>query len=244
VNSPGGSATASEVILRELQLLRQRKPVVISMGNLAASGGYWIATGADQIFAEASTITGSIGVFGMAFNFEKIAKNNGITWDGVKTGQLADISSVFRPKTAAELAIYQKYVSQTYNAFLNKVAKSRNLPLQKVAQIAQGKIWSGETAQKIGLVDQIGGLEAAVLEAAAIANLEGDWKIVEFHPQVPLAAEILDRLFKSEVSAAPLSPDPWGREASFWKNELEQLIRSLNDPQGIYARLPWNWRIN
>ena len=242
VNTPGGSATASEVILRELQLLGQLKPVVVSMGNVAASGGYWISTGAERIFAEASTITGSIGVFGIAFNFEKIGKNNGITSDGVKTGKLADMASVLRPKTAAELAIYQKYVNQTYNTFINKVAKSRNLPPQRVAQIAQGRIWSGETAQKIGLVDQIGGLEAAVLEAAAIAKLEGDWKIVEYHPQRSLEAEILARLFQSEVSLAPSPANPLSQEVSNWKNELE-ILDSLNDPQGIYARLPWHWRV-
>ena len=243
VNTPGGSATASEVILRELQLLGQRKPVVVSMGNVAASGGYWISTGAERIFAEASTITGSIGVFGLVFNFEKIGKNNGITSDGVKTGQLADMASVLRPKTATELAIYQKYVNQTYNAFVNKVAKSRNLSPQRVAQIAQGRIWSGEAAQKIGLVDQIGGLEAAVLEAAALAKLEGDWKIVEYHPPSSLEAKILARLFKSEVSLAPPPADTLTQEAGNWKNELE-ILGSLRDPQGIYARLPWHWRVN
>jgi protease-4 len=243
INTPGGSATASEVISREVQLLRRRKPVVVSMGNLAASGGYWIATDADRIFAEASTITGSIGVFGLAFNLEKIAKNNGITVDGVKTGQMADMSSLFRPKTAAELAIYQQYIGQTYNAFLNKVAKSRNLPLQRVAQIAQGRIWSGEAAQKIGLVDEVGGLEAAVLEAAALAKLQGDWKIVEYHPQRSLESEILARLFKSEVTVAVPLPNPWDKRPDTWQTQLESLQR-LKDPQGIYARLPWNWLLD
>jgi protease-4 len=242
VNSPGGSATASEVILRELQLLQQRKPVVVSMGNVAASGGYWIATGGQRIFAETSTITGSIGVFGLLFNVEKIAKNNGITSDRVKTGQLADINTLLRPKTPVELAIYQKYVAQTYNAFLKRVAKSRNLPPEKVAQIAQGRIWSGEAAQKIGLVDEVGGLETAVLEAAAKAKLGDDWKIVEYPAQRSLETEILARLFKSEVSAAAPSLDPLSREFLNWKNEMATL-QSLNDPKGIYARLPWNWRV-
>lgn len=242
VNSPGGSATASEVIWRELQLLGQRKPVVISMGNVAASGGYWIATGGEKIFAEASTITGSIGVFGLLLNVEKIANNNGITSDIVKTAQLADMETLFRPKTPAELAIYQKYVSQTYNAFVSKVAKSRKLSPEKVAEIAQGRIWSGEAAQKLGLVDQVGGLEASVLDAAARANLGENWQIVEYPAQRSLEAEILARLFKSQVSTATPPLDPLSREFLYWRKELA-ILQSLNDPKGIYARLPWNWRV-
>ncbi|WP_124977001.1 signal peptide peptidase SppA, partial [Aphanothece sacrum] len=138
INSPGGSATASDIILREIQLIRDQKPVIISMGNVAASGGYWIATGGQHIFAESNTITGSIGVFGMLFNIQEIANNNGITWDSVKTAKLADLGTATRPKTAQELAIYQTYVNQIYDLFLSKVSQSRHLPKAKVAAIAQG----------------------------------------------------------------------------------------------------------
>ncbi|MGL5793341.1 MAG: signal peptide peptidase SppA, partial [Waterburya sp.] len=166
VNSPGGSATASEVILREILLTKKEKPVIISMGNTAASGGYWIAAGGNQIFAEENTITGSIGVFGLLSNIEKIANNHGVTWDVVKTGELADIDSNLRPKTEAELAVYQKSVDKTYQLFLRKVSHYRQLPEAKVKEIARGRIWSGKEAVKIGLVDRIGGLESAIAYAA------------------------------------------------------------------------------
>ena len=120
VNSPGGSATASEVILREILLTKEQKPVIVSMGNVAASGGYWISTGADQIFAEENTITGSIGVFGLLPNIQEIGNNHGVTWDVVQTGKFANIDSSVRPKTDAELAIYQKSVAQVYNLFFGK----------------------------------------------------------------------------------------------------------------------------
>ncbi len=139
VNSPGGSATASEVIQREVRLTGQVKPVVVSMGNVAASGGYWIVTDAKRIFAEPNTITGSIGVFGLLLNFQKLANNNGITWDVVKTNRYADSQTASRPKSPQELALSQRSVNRIYNLFVSKVAQGRNLPEQKVAQIAQGR---------------------------------------------------------------------------------------------------------
>lgn len=244
IDSPGGSATASEVILREIQLLRERKPVIISMGNIAASGGYWIATGGDQIFAEASTITGSIGVFGLLFNVQKIANNNGLTWDGVKTGQLADITSIYRPKTSAELAIYQKYVTRTYALFLKKVAAARNLPPEKVSQLAQGRVWSGEAAQQVGLVDRLGGLEAALVYAAEKANLGDDWSVEEYPARRSLETEILEKLLNlggqaDAVRALLPLPSP---SLNFYQ-ELD-ILQGFNDPQGIYAHLPFfNWQI-
>ncbi len=148
INSPGGSATASDIILREIELIQETKPVIISMGNVAASGGYWIATGGQRIFAQPNTITGSIGVFGILLNVQEIANNNGITWDVVKTAKLADLGTATRPKTEEELAIYQKSVNRIYDLFLEKVAQSRNISKEKVASIAQGRVWSGEEAKK------------------------------------------------------------------------------------------------
>merc|ERR1712178_228466 len=162
INSPGGSATGSDIILREVQLIQEKKPVIISMGNVAASGGYWIATGGEHIFAQPNTITGSIGVFGLLFNIQEVANNNGITWDVVKTGKFADLGTVRRPKTEQELAIYQKSVNRVYDLFLEKVAESRDLAKEKVADIAQGRVWSGKTAKNIGLVDSFGGLDVAI----------------------------------------------------------------------------------
>ncbi|MCJ8281525.1 MAG: signal peptide peptidase SppA, partial [Rivularia sp. ALOHA_DT_140] len=180
VNSPGGSATASEIIQREIRLTRDVKPVVVSMGDIAASGGYWIAVDSNRIFAEPNTITGSIGVFGRIPNFQKVANDNGITWDSVKTGKYADIGTVTRPQSEAELAIFQSSVNRIYNKFLEKVAKGRNLPQAKVAEIAQGRVWSGKTAKDIGLVDEIGGLNAAVEYAATEAKLGEKWQLQEY----------------------------------------------------------------
>ena len=180
VNSPGGSATASEAILREILLTKKEKPVIVSMGNTAASGGYWIAAGADRIFAEENTITGSIGVFGLLSNIQEIANEHGVTWDVVKTGEFADIDSNIRPKTEAELAIYQRSVNKTYDLFLKKVARYRNLPEAKVKEIAQGRVWSGKEATKIGLVDRIGGLSSAIAYAAEKADLGNSWQLEEY----------------------------------------------------------------
>jgi protease-4 len=243
VNSPGGSATASEIILREILLTREHKPVIVSMGNVAASGGYWISAGADLIFAEENTITGSIGVFGLLPNIQTIANNHGITWDVVKTGPFADIDSNLRPKTEEELKLYQDSVTQTYDLFLSKVAQYRHLPKQKVHQIAQGRIWSGKEAKKIGLVDQIGGLEAAIAYAAEKAKLGNNWRLEEYPQQKGLEAEIIDRLLKVELEKQIENLDPLTAEIIKLRSDLA-IFQSFNDPRGIYARLPYNFNIN
>jgi protease-4 len=242
INSPGGSATASEVIQREVRLTREKKPVIVSMGDYAASGGYWIATGANHIFAEPSTITGSIGVFGLQFNVQKLANDNGITWDVVKTGRYADSSTVSRPKTPQELAIAQRSVNQIYYQFLNKVAESRKLPTQRVAQIAQGRVWSGQDAKQLGLVDDLGGIEDAINYAAKQAKLGNNWELQEY-PEVRSLEERILKTFTDEAStqkaeqANPLT-------AEFMKLQADlALLKMMNDPRGVYARLPFNWRI-
>ena len=235
VNSPGGSATASEIILREVLLTKKEKPVVVSMGNIAASGGYWISTGADYIFAEENTITGSIGVFGLIPNVEKIGNDHGITWDVVQTGKFANIGSNVRPKTDAELAIYQKSVAQTYNLFLNKVSRYRNLPKDEVQQIAQGKVWSGKEAVKLGLVDDIGGLEKAIAYAAEKAQLGTDWQVIEYPKNRGWEAQLTDRLLKVEALQTMVQSDPLSEELLKIKEEF-QVIQTFNDPRHVYAR--------
>lgn len=244
INSPGGSATASEVILREILLTRKHKPVIVSMGNVAASGGYWIAAGADCIFAEESTITGSIGVFGLLPNIQTIANNHGVTWDVVKTGRLADLNSHVRPKTEEELAIYQESVTQTYDLFLDKVAEYRNLPRQEVDQIAQGRVWSGKEALKKGLVDRIGGLEAAIAYAREKAKLGNDWQLEEYPKQRSLETEIVNQLLNVNIEAwQPTGQiDPITTELLKVKGELA-IFQSLNDPRSIYARLPYDFNL-
>ncbi|HEY9707939.1 MAG TPA: signal peptide peptidase SppA, partial [Oculatellaceae cyanobacterium] len=242
INSPGGSVTGSDVIQREVQLTRQKKPVIVSMGNYAASGGYWIATAANRIFAEPSTITGSIGVFGLQFNVQKLANNNGLAWDVVKTSRYADSLTVSRPKTPQELAIAQKSVNQIYNQFLNKVAQSRKIPKQKVAQIAQGRVWSGQDAKKLGLVDEIGGIDQAINYAAKQAKLGKDWELQEY----PKVRSLEERIFKKltdEATARNGTPlDPLTAEFQKLQADLA-ILKSMNDPRGIYARLPLSWDI-
>ncbi len=240
VNSPGGSATASEIILREILLTKKEKPVVVSMGNVAASGGYWISAGADQIFAEENTITGSIGVFGLLPNFQEIGNNNGITWDVVKTGKLSDIDSPYRPKNDQELAIYQKSVAQVYRLFLNKVAEYRNLPQKRVQEIAQGRVWLGKKAVKIGLVDQIGGLESAIAYVVEQTELETDWQIKEYPEQRDWEDEIIER-FLAEEAVQP--KDLVTLELLKLKEELA-VFQTFNDPLAIYARMPYNFVID
>lgn len=242
VNSPGGSATASDIILREVELTRESKPVIVSMGNVAASGGYWIATGADYIFAQENTITGSIGVFGLFFDIEQLGNNNGLTWDVVKTGRFADINTVSRPKTKKELDIYQGFVDEIYDLFLAKVASSRKLPLSEVANIAQGRVWSGIDAKEIGLVDEIGGLEEAIAYTAAQAELGEDWQIEEYPKHRSFQEEILEKLLSVQQGEKAAKLDPLTAKLLELKEDLS-MLQTLNDPRGIYTRLPFSLHI-
>ncbi len=241
VNSPGGSATASEVIGREVELTSHRKPVIVSMGDYAASGGYWISAYGDRIFAEPNTITGSIGVYGILTNIQELANNNGITWDVVKTGRYADMQTIARPKTDAELQLYQNSVNRVYQLFLNKVAEGRNLPQQKVAEIAQGRVWSGLAAKNIGLVDEIGGLEAAIAFAAEKAELGENWRLQEYPKTRSLEQRIIRKLVGTNIDAA--QPDLLTRELQKLQTELA-ILTTLNDPLGVYARLPFHLLID
>jgi protease IV len=243
VNSPGGSALASDIIQREVRLLQKEKPVVVSMGDVAASGGYWISTYSNKIFAESNTITGSIGVIGINFNYQKLANNNGITWDVVKTSKLADSSTIARPRTPQELAISQQMVNDIYDNFLNKVSESRKLPKNKVAEIAQGRVWSGIDAKKIGLVDDIGGLNDAITYAANIAKLGNDWELEEY-PAVEGWEEKLLKKFAGKKEMLSLqSQDPLTTELLKVKAELG-ILKTFNDPHGVYVRLPFNFKLD
>ncbi|MFQ4144267.1 signal peptide peptidase SppA [Chlorogloeopsis sp. ULAP02] len=248
INSPGGSATAAEVMQREVRLTREVKPVVVSMGDIAASGGYWIASDSNRIFAEPNTITGSIGVFGLLFNAQKLANNNGIAWDSVKTGRYADSQTVSRPKTNQELALYQRMVNQIYSIFLDKVAQGRKIPEAKVAEIAQGRVWSGIAAKNIGLIDEIGGLDAAIAYTAQQAKLGKDWELQEY-PRLGTWGERLFGEVAEEVKAIVnlnggqlKTSDPLTLEFQKLQAELA-ILQKMNDPRGVYARLPFNLKI-
>jgi protease IV len=172
VNSPGGSALASETIWREVVLTKKVKPVIVSMGNLAASGGYYIACEADTIVAQPNTITGSIGVFGLFFNTKALMNKIGITVDTVKTARYADIMSPTRMVSPAESLIIQREIERIYDNFISHVAKGRKMTKAQVDSIGQGRVWSGIDAKRIGLVDVLGGLDTAIAIAARRAKLD------------------------------------------------------------------------
>ncbi len=235
VNSPGGSATASEHIQRELRLAAEVKPVVVSMGSYAASGGYWISAYGTRIYAEPTTITGSIGVVGIHFDIKKLANDLGITWDSVKTGKHADIFTISRPKTQAELAIFQGMVEWIYDEFIRKVAEGRKLDPAEVRKIAGGRVWSGREALSLGLIDELGGLDAAVAHAAEAAGLD-DYTLVEF-PQTQTFAELLAKWLDGVV---PVESSSRGLVSQVVERLEEQskTLQQFNDPRGVYARLP------
>ncbi len=173
INSPGGSASASDAMWRQIKLTADEKPVIVSMGDVAASGGYWIATAGDTIVADASTITGSIGVFALFFDVGNFLSGKiGITTDGVRTGPYADMFSGVRPFSENESALMQRSIDATYRQFLEKVAANRSLDVAQVDSLGQGRIWTGEQALEIGLVDVLGDLNDAVALAAERAGLE------------------------------------------------------------------------
>lgn len=240
VNSPGGSASASEHIQREIRLARESKPVVVSMGSYAASGGYWVSAYGDRIFAEPATITGSIGVFGVQFDVKKLANERlGLTWDSVKTGRYADMFTLSRPKTEEEMALIQAMVDWIYDQFVDKVAEARQLDRAVVQEIAQGRVWSGAQALQLGLVDEIGGLDAALAHAAAAAGLGEGYRVVEFPREKPLGEALMEML-------GGFRPGAHAGAAARLLERLEEPMTALerfNDPHGVYARLPVDLRV-
>ncbi|NEZ54791.1 signal peptide peptidase SppA [Adonisia turfae] len=242
VNSPGGSAIASEIIAREVELLAAEKPVIVSMGNYAASGGYMIAAPGDQIFATPSTVTGSIGVYGLRLNFKEIANRNGVTWDVIKTAKLADINTISRPQSEDELKLQQGFVNTLYDRFVSLVADGRELPKEKINQVAQGRVWSGTDAQSANLVDQMGGLNDAIAAAAEAAELD-DWHVEELPKPPSFEEQLFESLFGvGVVTRLPWAQDPISQEAMKLREDLT-LLKTLNDPQGVYMRLPFTTEI-
>ncbi|MGB3491926.1 MAG: signal peptide peptidase SppA [Elainellaceae cyanobacterium] len=242
VNSPGGSASASDIIAHEIQLTRDVKPVVVSMGSLAASGGYLISTYGDQIFASPNTITGSIGVFGLLPNVQELANKNGVTWDIVKTGELADLGTVSRPPSEAELSIIQNFVNKTYDDFLTSVADSRPISREQLEPIAQGRVWTGIRAEELGLVDDIGGLEMAIADAAERAELD-NWDVVEYPRVRSFEEQVLEQFLSDYTGATQTDPDVLSDYLRRLWVEVET-VRSLNDPRGVYSRIPIHYWID
>ena len=230
VNSPGGSALASEVILRELNLLKKKKHVIVSMGDYAASGGYYISSNADSIFAQPSTITGSIGVFSMMFNIDKLMKNKlGVTFDGVKNAPYADLPSTSRALTPEEAKRMQNSVDTIYSIFKNHVVQGRRLSQAEVDSIAQGRVWTGNDALKIHLVDRIGGLSTAIASAASMAGVK-DYKVVTFPEPEDKLNTLLRKLKNNTAASAAVKSaikEEMGSEEYRWYEQLQSL-RKMN----------------
>jgi protease-4 len=208
------------------------------MGTLAASGGYWISAPGEHIFAEPTTITGSIGVFGLFINLQGLMNDKlGLTFDTVKTGKYADAATITRPKTPDELALFQDSVDWVYDQFVGKVAASRKLDRAVVAEIAQGRVWSGSEAVKLGLVDELGGLDAAVRYAAGKAKLGDNFKVAEY-PRGKQFAEAFTDALEGRRHDQTFS-GPVGVMIRQTTEELK-VLNQLNDPQGLYARLPFD----
>ena len=233
VNSPGGSALASDIIWREIDLLKKEKPVVVSMGDLAASGGYYIACGADSIFADANTITGSIGVFSVIPNAEKFLKNKvGITFDRVKTGQYADAPSATRALTITEQRFLQAGVDSVYHIFKSRVAAGRQKSVDYIDSIAQGRVWTGADAIKVGLVDKIGTLNDALASAAKMAKLKG--YSIKAYPESRSFIEEFFEGYKNEIKTKLIQ-----QELGLEQWQVLQQIKSMKQLMGRpQARLP------
>jgi protease-4 len=235
VNSPGGSANASEFIAHELEITKAKKPVVISMGDLAASGGYWIAVPGDKIFAHHTTLTGSIGVFGVIPNIEKAMYDKlGISFDVENTNEYSDFPSLTRPLKQVEKNYLQKNVEYIYSTFTEKVAKFRNLSVEKVDSIGQGRVWSGMNAFEIGLIDYFGGIRDAISEAADLAEISG-YSILEL-PKELNTFEMLMKTFEAKISASS------GNELVHSLKHYEYLMNSIKN-FGVVAKIPYEIEI-
>jgi protease-4 len=234
VNSPGGSSLASDVIWREVLLTKKVKPIIVSMGDVAASGGYYIACAADSIIAEPNTITGSIGIFAIIPNLQKLFNNKlGITFDGVKTGKYADLGDISRPLSPEEKAIIQNSVNRGYDDFTKAVANGRHKTPAYINSIGQGRVWTGSQAIKIGLVDRLGNINDAIHSAAKMANIKG-YKLVTYPEQKSffnrfgsgLSTEIKTHFVKTEL----------GDDYRYYE-QIKNLTQMMRTPQ---ARMPYD----
>ncbi len=232
VNSPGGSLLGSEIIRREVELAAKEKPLIVSMGDLAASGGYWISCNADKIFAEQTTLTGSIGVYGVFPNFKDFLDNKlGITFDHVMTNDNSNFMSMVSPFTNFQIAKIQNEIDKEYQQFLTLVSESRNLKMSFVDSIAQGRIWSGIDAKRLGLIDAFGGLKDAINEAETMAGIK-NYRIEE----LPEQADPITKLFSSMMSESRVSIIK--KEVGDYYLYYKQL-QSASKMEGMQARVPY-----
>ena len=238
VDSPGGNALTSELIWRSLEITKKVKPIVVSMGNYAASGGYYISCNANQIFAEASTITGSIGVFGLLPNFSQAATKLGLNVEQVKTHQNASEYSVFKPLDENYRAFAQEGVEKIYDVFITRVANGRKMTKTQVDAIGQGRVWTGQDALNIGLVDKIGGLNDAI-KAAAVLGKTKKYSTVEY----PEYEKSFSDLFQQFMPFAQSKQSIIEAEIGKQNYDLLQHIKKLSTQKGIQARMMYELKI-
>ena len=235
VNSPGGSALASEVIWREVILAKKEKPVIVSMGDVAASGGYYISCPADKIFADKNTITGSIGVFGLMFNATELMNKIGISVDGVQTNKHTNIGSPYTKMTEEEKAVILKGVEDVYGTFISHVAEGRGKTTAEIDSIGQGRVWSGINAIEIGLIDEFGGLTDAIAEAAKLAKLD-NYRIKEYPEHKDFMKEFMEEL--TGGFSAKILQDNLGVSYKYYNN-----FNKVLHQQGIQTRMPFDVEI-
>lgn len=232
VSSPGGSAYGSEQIWRALSNLKKEKPLIVSMGDYAASGGYYIACMADSIVAQPNTITGSIGIFGVIPNIEGLNKKLGLSYDGVKTNKMSDAISVNRAFTAEEKLLMQNYVNNGYELFVKRCAEGRSKTVDEIKSVAEGRVWTGEDALKIGLVDVLGGLDKAITLAAERAKLDA-YQVREYPVKEDFATKLM-KVLNGEVEIRILKSQ-LGEHYS-----VIQHLKQFEDMKGIQARMPYD----
>lgn len=239
VNSPGGSALTSDIIWRQLEIAKKEKPLVVSMGDVAASGGYYISAGADKIYAEPTTITGSIGVFGAIPNINELAANIGINAEQVGTNKNSVDYSLFEPMSDEFREFVKEGIESTYQTFLGKVSEGRNISIARADSLAQGRVWSGAQARELGLVDELGGLEDAIEAAALLANV--DSYSVRKYPKYKSSFERFMEDFggtsilnKEEIIRREIGTEIYG---------LYKEVKSVMEQKGFQARLPFTLTI-
>ena len=241
VNSPGGSVSGSDAILNEIKRARKEGlPVVVSMGAVAAYGGYWIATDCDRLFANEQTITGSIGVFGLLPNFEDLSSRFGASFDAVKTHPSSDLLGVSRPKSEKEMKVLQTHVESLYQKFLNLVAKGRGMKIERVSQVAEGRVWMGLDAHELGLVQELGGLYDAIKHAAELAGLKDNYEVIEM-PEVSTPMDDFVKMMDGQAKVnlnthASLFDQLPGIDGLM---EANKLINFMDDPRRTYSWLSW-----
>ncbi|WP_317470561.1 signal peptide peptidase SppA [Bacteroides hominis] len=236
VNSPGGSAFASEQIWHAVKELKANKPVIVSMGDYAASGGYYISCAADSIIAEPTTLTGSIGIFGMIPNVKGLTEKIGLTFDVVKTNKFSDFGNLMRPMNGDERALLQMMISQGYDLFVSRCAEGRHMTKEGIEKIAEGRVWTGEMAKGIGLVDELGGIDKALEIAARKAELKG-YTIVSYPTKKDILSTLLDVQPNNYVESQVLK----SQLGDYYKDF--NLLRNIKERAMIQARVPFELNV-